>query len=38
MTEEDPPVRDGRLLTAAVCAVALGVWFAALWFIFGDMI
>ena len=38
MTEEDPPVRDGRLLTAAVCVAALAIWFAAIWFIFGDMI
>jgi hypothetical protein len=36
--DEDPPVRDGRLLTAAVCVAALALWFAAIWFIFGDMI
>ena len=35
---EDPPVREGRLLTAAVCVAALALWFAAIWFIFGDMI
>jgi hypothetical protein len=38
MIDEDPPVRDGRLGTAAVCAAALAIWFAALWFIFGDML
>lgn len=38
MTDEDPPVRDGRLLTSAVCVAALAAWFAAIWFIFGDMI
>ncbi len=38
MYDDDPPVRDSRLGTWAVCAGALGIWFAALWFIFGDMI
>jgi hypothetical protein len=38
MTDEDPPVRDSRLLISAVCVAALAVWFAAIWFIFGDML
>jgi len=35
---EEPPVRDRMLGTWAICAGALGLWFLAVWIIFGDMI
>lgn len=37
MSDDDAPVRDSRLGTWAVCAIALAAWVAALYFIFGDM-
>jgi len=38
MADEDPPLGDGRLLTSVVCVAALGLWFTAIWLIFGDML
>jgi hypothetical protein len=37
MADDDQPVTDRRLGTWAICVAALGIWFTALWLIFGDM-